>query len=60
MAFVRPFVVLAVALGTLFLLAQNLGLARLLDEVTSLPKAMMAFVGFSVCIVAILARLRRD
>ncbi len=57
MTIVRPFLVLAAGLGTLIFLAEALDLTRLVDDLTSAPKVMMAFVGFCVGVVAILAKL---
>jgi hypothetical protein len=57
MAIVRQFLMLAAGLGTLFFLAEAFNLTGLVDDVTSAPKVMMAFVGFCVGAVAILAKL---
>jgi hypothetical protein len=57
MTIVRPFLVLVAGFAVLFFLAESLDLMRLVDGVFSAPKTMMAFVGFCVCVVAILAKL---
>ena len=57
---VRPFFVVAAGFAALLLLANSLDVARIVDDVTSLPKIMMVFVGFCLCVVAMLARLSRN
>ena len=54
---VRPFLMPAIGLGALFFIADDLKSTRLVEQLSGTPTPMVAFIGFTACVVVILARL---